>query len=454
MNNINPPMILTPILEMKEPNEPIVIHEGDFDLVGKGIKDIRINGIIRFVWFPKIGLEFEGEVINNYNNISSGTGIPKQFNIKVETWNIGRFIPSFLRSSGTPITKWVLSGFSNSLNFIGDISIPVKVVRFEVCNLKFYVGNWVTIPNEEGVDMGGTQRLVFETDQITITLDQHWEHQERRKALRGKGGYLTLCSGELVINKKSVGRDGMYKYLKPFNFFLYFLNGRRVSAMFLQGISPEGETVWKDYSAYGTDAYKLVHNWSHNVDSINDSFNNLWNQFYNLWQKDEDTQEILKSIIHWYIEANNESGRVEGAMIMALAALELLFNWVIVSELKMVSNTDSEKLTTAGKVRLLVNYLGESFDIPLGFRKLVQYATSDHNIKDGPDILVYVRNNIVHSNAKNLKNVAKMEPQMMGEALQLSLFYIELSLLKVLKYKGNFHNRTNGKVEELDYSGQ
>jgi len=254
------------------------------------------------------------------------------------------------------------------------------------------------------------------------------------------------------LNKKPVGREGAYKYLKPFNFFLYFLNGRRVSAILLHGIDPDGISIWKDYSAYDTDPYKYIHNWSHNDDPIKDSFNNLWNQFYIRWQEGEDTQEILKSIIHWYIESNNQSGRVEGAMIMALAALELLFNWLIVSELKLVRNPDSEKLTTAGKIRLLVHHLEVPLNIPPGFKKLVQYSQSEQKLENGPDILVYLRNNIVHSNAKNLKNAVKMDPGMIGEGLQLSLYYIELSLLKVFKHKGEFYNRTSEKIEDLDFS--
>src|SRR5680860_630334 len=63
MNNLNFQDTLTPTIEMNEPNEPIVIHKGKFDLVGKLIKKKwKVTGEIYFDWFPQVGVKFEGKV--------------------------------------------------------------------------------------------------------------------------------------------------------------------------------------------------------------------------------------------------------------------------------------------------------------------------------------------------------------------------------------------------------
>jgi hypothetical protein len=56
---------------------------------------------------------------------------------------------------------------------------------------------------------------------------------------------------------------------------------------------------------------------------------------------------ILKSIVHWYIQSNNKTGLIEGAIIMAQAGLEKLYYWIFKAE--KTSQRDSQKL------RILIN---------------------------------------------------------------------------------------------------
>jgi hypothetical protein len=55
---------------------------------------------------------------------------------------------------------------------------------------------------------------------------------------------------------------------------------------------------------------------------------------------------------------------------------------------------------------------------------------------------VTIRNALVHGQEKKRAELMRISLKAKYEALQLALWYIELSLLYILEYTGNYHNRT------------
>lgn len=209
--------------------------------------------------------------------------------------------------------------------------------------------------------------------------------------------------------------------------------------------------AWKDYSMNQVERFKSVVSWTYRIKCIEKNyFNELWDQFYTLWNEDEETREILMLIIHWYVEANNQAGRVEGSIMMAQAALELLFNWISFRETIVSKN----KIKSAEeKIRLLIDHLGITSEIPTTYSDIIEFITPfGRNSEDGPYAINQVRNTFTHSKPKNMKHSINLNVFAIDQALQLSLYYIELSLLKILKYKGPFYNRTTRSKILIDYS--
>jgi histone deacetylase complex regulatory component SIN3 len=84
--------------------------------------------------------------------------------------------------------------------------------------------------------------------------------------------------------------------------------------------------------------------------------------------------------------------------------------------------------------------------------KDLQELASKHQWKDGLHALTTIRNDIVHSK----KNIENLETYLY-DASDLGLWYLELVLLAIFDYQGNYHNRLpkyqqNGEKEPVPWS--
>jgi hypothetical protein len=72
------------------------------------------------------------------------------------------------------------------------------------------------------------------------------------------------------------------------------------------------------------------------------------------------------------------------------------------------------------------------------------------NDKDAPKIFTEIRNAIVHSNEDKRKKLTTYSLNVRFEALTIGVWYIELIMLYLLKYKGKYENRCSSKEESFD----
>ncbi len=80
--------------------------------------------------------------------------------------------------------------------------------------------------------------------------------------------------------------------------------------------------------------------------------------------------------------------------------------------------------------------------VTTGFKNFSQYVNSGTNpIIFAPEGIVKIRNAIVHSNEEKRKQLNKIPDEVKSEALQICLWYIELSILKILNFEGEYYNR-------------
>ena len=82
-----------------------------------------------------------------------------------------------------------------------------------------------------------------------------------------------------------------------------------------------------------------------------------------------------------------------------------------------------------------------SYEIPSTYDHLKVIANKFKTV-DAPDIFVRIRNSIVHSQETKRKELANIPDEVKNEALQLSIWYIELSLLYILKFEGKYSDRS------------
>ena len=426
----NFPEILTSPIIMEEPNTPIPIFQGTFKLK-RDETEIELKGKIQFVWFPNSGTIFSGFVINRSSDILK----------EIQSNEIYQLIVDGLPFGECLISNFTLSGASGDIELVGTItgcavkgdkSIPVEKIVFTIPNFRDFLGLPVKRVSVRGLK-NGRNRLLFENDKYTIIIDKGFDYKDKKKSLSSNGGYILLYTGELKKKKGNLTLENSQEIFHCFATFLSFLNGRRISPIFRTGYF-EDKIIWSDYTDYIVDQYKAVISWpqTHSINGLNE----LWQAFTNIWKNEEDNGFLI-SAIHWYIEANSHSGYTEGSIIMAQTGLELIYNWLLIENKKLLIGKDAENISASNKIRLLLAHLNIDTVIPNNFSHLQSLP----DIMDAPESFVQIRNAIVHSQEEKRKKLTKMHYRAKYEALQIGVWWLELSLLFILEYKGVYVNR-------------
>lgn len=341
--NKYPEMICHSIV-MEEPNQTIPIYSGDF-LLRNGDYNMSLNGEIKFDWLPTIKVSFKGIVLeSNINPI-------RMFHLNSEIELIvGDFVFGKCQISGSLINKNTeISGFMIKDPFLGDRTIQVDSIRFTIPNFKNFHSDPIKHTVGEKVHFN-RRRLMFTDDEYLIALDGLHNYDSLKEKLSQKGGYIIQYNGEISRRNKPMNYHDIHDILQCLSCFLSFINGRRIATIFHQGIF-DNKIIWTDYSGYKNDMYKIVFTWSVWDDTSN--FNEIWNSFKKLWSNEMD-RDFINSAIHWYLEANKNSGYVEGSIILTQIGLELIYNWFVIEKKRIILGKDAENISASNKIRLFV----------------------------------------------------------------------------------------------------
>lgn len=420
-------------ISMKEANESIDIYEGSFLIKHEDI-EFRLTGSLVFQWNPSPKIVFKGKSDEPRDKFEELLGTKKPFEIFIDEllFGEGRF---------TMIKESTIEGEVYSEAVIGDKSVDVDEVRFQIPNLRRFYGDTIKLKSETFTSTWNG-RLIFENEDYTITIDQRFKYSKLQDELKSKGGYVLMYNGKLLPKKGSISYETAKEVIFCFSMFLSFLNGRRVSCIFIKGLF-QSKIKWTDYGPSLNNSYKYVGTWTPEFKT--DGFNELWLSFHKVWFELNE-KSFLVNAIKWYLEANGSASSSDTRTIMAQAALELIFNWWIVEQLKVLSpGRDIENLNASNKLRIVLAQSRIPYLVPEKYESLVELVGRDNNLTDGPDAIVSIRNSLVHSQGKKRENFNALPKNARFEAIPLALWYIELSLLNILGYSGIYHNRVANK---------
>lgn len=410
-------------LAMKTPNELIEIFTGVFS-IRIAENTYNCDGRLYYKWFPYCRIAFEGNIQENAN----------LFFLAVSANNVELYINDFFIGKGTVLTTQssssYITGSSDKIS-IGDSSVPVNEVYFPIVNLREYHGTSIREANQNGAYKG---RLSFEDHEFEITLDKPPLSKEMIASVTASGGFLDTYMGRITKIKGAMTSESISTVLKCLNELLFFFNGFRCGILFLFGVH-NGEVVWKEYQKTAANSYKFVQSWS-DVWFLG-NINTIWTKMRELWNN-ADSRDVLNTSIYWYNQVNYNSAGLEGSIILAQTALELLYNWVIVERRKMIVGSDALNLNASNKIRLLLSTINVSSEIPLKFIELKKLSSID-----APEAFVYIRNALVHGNEEKRKKLQEIPVRALLEALNLATWYIELCILNILGYSGKYNNRTS-----------
>ena len=398
-----------------------------------GNEVVDLDGRIYFSWFPIIGTKYEGKVIGDWKNWV-------KYADDRYTLNVGSV--SFGEASITGYTNSVTNG--NSLEVYAEGIVHKDAVKGNkedsVISVRFIIPNFRHSYPEIKLE---------DEEQVIEIYRRDWsDFQEKSDALSRKGGYINLHSGMLTIKGGSMNHSDVKGKVHCLSTFLSFLNGRKTSPLFLEGMNNE-KAVWTDFGYYYTiNHYKSVIVWPQKTSPK--GLDELWINFCRLW-KDEGGRDFLLMAIHWYVEVNSGFIITETAIVTAQTCLELIYNWLIVEEKKILIGNDSRSISAAGKIRLLLSQLHVPTSAPSALSLLESFVSEDKQVADVVDAFVQIRNAIVHSHEKKRKKLAAIDEKTKYEALQLATWYIELSLLYVLNFQEKYYNRCSRNEKLVPY---
>ena len=231
--------------------------------------------------------------------------------------------------------------------------------------------------------------------------------------------------------------------------FLSFTAGRWVGPCLSMGYSATGSNVWRGFDVKQTKAYKYQHSWTDHfhVAHFQESFAGFMKRF-----SSPDWRDVVQIAIHWFIEANGNSGALEGSIVMIQTGLEMLGSEVLVEQEKWLGAKTFRDMPAADKIRLLLKWAGIPSELPKGSPILSSGQGSIQANADGPTAITMIRNAIIHHDSKNRKKFGNWSDEAKFQAREIGLWYLELLILRLFDYMGTYSNRLKagfrGQVEK------
>ena len=362
----------------------IIVYEGDFS-IKTGDKSVSLSGRVYYSFAERIALLMEGEARSSLNDWCGKT-------VEIvagESYHGIAFIDV--------VPGRNVQGSVSSL----ETKTPLYCERWRWCYLNgpYILGDDVRRDRRVSKD-----RLVFQDGGYEIVLENkaHYKQQKKHREISH------LC--ELRHQDGSpVPLEEALQEITLFSNFFSFCAGCRHAPFFVEGLSSAGDkyeyhTVRLDNSLFGVSSWK--------PDYKDQDLIPLWTSFRTKSKESKDQSDVLNTVIHWYLQANMNSGLLEGAFILGFTGLELLSNEMAGEEL--------------GNQEIIEDFI----------------YRLHYNVKIKPQEISQMRNYLVHYKNKNRRtsyNSLTFEEKV--SRLEVVLQILELAILYWLRYQGHYSDR-------------
>lgn len=420
--------VLKSSFEMNKINQEIIIYDGEYILEFSDCK-IEVTGKIIMKWLPTFRIEHQGRIISDGNVFIGETLINKSYKEKVLLKTKNGYICNVNINKVDFTYNHFLSG--SVVNEIERVNGRMDCLNFSVVNFLDNLG--YGIASEKTIYSG---RIIFEHQDFKIIFDKLADYKEKYEELNSSGGYVVTHVGRIENIK---GNDFDFKevenYLESLTWLLSFASGRQVGICANHGFNKR-KLILEKYQTPIIAKWKRNRNWfprQNYFDSLETIFPLLVEKLDDeLWGK------VLKNLFTWYFESLS-STYVENKIVAVQIALEMLAWTYLVEEHEIINGNTFEKNRASDNFRLLFEEFSISKEIP-NIEDLRKYRIS-HD--DGAHLLTDFRNSIVHP--KKVNKHENMPSLSRYQILQLGIKYLELSILKILNYQGQYHNLLSEK---------
>lgn len=427
--------LIPPTIKMDNPNEPILIYEGLADVIYKGhVENVGISIFQSWLPTPQVKFNFEIEALPVSLLNSDG----KTIEINSEgffRWKV--IVLEIIENE-----KVYFSGILENPIFTGDTSSEIIQLNFTLFNFRSYFGNNFKFAEKSK----RTGEITFETKEHSILIHSVNSINNQNKAQRKEGGYIFTNACRIKF-KEPASYEKVEYLRKRLGLFLSFINGRRSYPRFIKAYADSGDLLWEDHSSCHIDIYKLVVFWM--PLKIEKPFTDLWANFLSI-TKNEDDFEKISLIIHWYLEALNNSGHSKGSIIMLQTVFEILYNWRVNEEkiIEPYTKNKAEQGQASNKIRAILAHYNLSLSLPKAYNEFfkdIRFIGRNGKEKETPYdfcfLFTEIRNIFIHFSNVHNENRKKLPDFYDWYLLNTAIFNLEVILLKMMDYKGLITSR-------------
>ncbi|HET6256648.1 MAG TPA: hypothetical protein VFE32_21415 [Puia sp.] len=413
------------LFKQNEDNDEISIYEGPMKLHSTmdAFQKPDSKGKVVYTWYPFPRVQYD-LTFDDYNGLVVGDG----FTIAHE----GLAGPtSFYKL--TEDHRGHVKGFVELYESPGK-ELTFDSILFQFVNLALFVkklepGSQIPEPANE---------LSFCFGDFFIVLKNVFQ-ESQLKSITGRHG--NILNGVVEVRKAGslIGIEEAKDLMNVFFEFLSFCNGLRVKPILAVGILG-GE---KKYTSFLTEVN--ISPFSPKIGWMpatveEERLNESWQKMYELC-KEEEEKNFLELAIHWYLESLSMRSGVDASISLVQNALELLSSRILYEKEFILSHAEKgDRVTASSKINILLTWAGIPNGIPAHALELVEFAKGK-TLNTGPEVITQIRNAIVHPDLRNRVKHRKMELGLKKQALDLALQYVELILLRLFRYTGQFHSR-------------
>ena len=431
----------------RDVNEPVLLHEGRFR-VRSGDQCAKASGSARLRWMPSPGIEFDIEADEpvGLDLDSLAVELPGFTTTNVVAYSTGA--PGSIRAFAAAM-EWgserrLLSVGFQIVNFADVITPGPSAVPGD--------------PTAIAGDFGTIQTVALNHDGWQIRIVAVSESGDRREQLKATGGYAFTHVGQLTrVDDSAFSVEQAKDILESLRQFLSFARGAACALPIHWGRGEDAEIVWRRFQSPIVDPWQRSHpSWLGEGLHTGEILAELFDSFCGI-HTDPRLREPLVVALHWYRHCNTTSSGLEGSLVLGMAALDLLGALIVVDPNGSMSAGRYDGLPGAVKLRKLLKALKLQPGIPQRYKALSRFAKN--NNWDSCQALAELRNGFVHAKEERRRIVFGSDGKAATPgALQLSLWYQGLALLRLLEYRGSYFNRTTatwvGQVEPVPWSGQ
>ena len=404
----------------------------------------RINGeariLMRFFPFPRIIIE----------------AIPAQY---IKNFDVGNKVN--MEFPSIPLLTEVDVSNIRISNKIQITGIPTKDLLFvnpkiKTCKIIFHIFNFPQFLGWKGVFLKKNKKIyrkglvLLEKGEWKVIINAASNLKELTEKLKSEGGYAITHVGIIEKKyKKNFKIDEALNILHALSWFFSFCRGFFVGSLLPVGFNRKNELSFKRWHKGLLDSWRYVFSWfdHHNGQLISEVFPG----FFKLWQ-DEIWKDTIETAIYWYIRSNTSESGIDGSVILAQAALELLAWTLLVDDRKKFNYKEFNSMSAAEKITRLLSECNIPIEIPSTLSELNKLKKRLKNKSDwnGPKAFTEIRNLLVHPGKRRNRLAGKELP--LAETWKLGLWYIELVLLYIFEHVGYYADRLrkDGWVGQVD----